>query len=87
LRVVILADRVVELLLHAGDVGVGRFDDKAGPGAELRIGSDVTIDDHHMLLRDIRVLKGGDALKFFSANGLTTRVCRIVDKVGGPGAA
>src|SRR6516225_5776342 len=47
-RVVALPGRVVELVLHAGHVRVGRLHDQPGPGAEPRIGSDIAVDHDHV---------------------------------------
>ncbi len=85
-RVVAGFDRVVELLLHAGHVRVGRLHDQPRPGAELRIGSDIAVDHDHVGLGDMRVLDGCDALIFGPGNGLPAGVGGVIDDVGGPGA-
>src|SRR5262249_7140803 len=85
-RVVAGFDRVVELLLHAGHVRVGRLHDQPRPGAELRIGSDIAVDHDHAGLSDIRVLDGRDAIIFGPGNGLPAGVGGRVDDVGGAGA-
>src|ERR1700759_4700516 len=86
-RVVACFDRVVQLLLPAAHVRVGRLHDQPGPGAELRIGSDIAIDHDHAGLRDMRVLDGRDAIVFGPDNGLPAGVGGVVNDVGGAGAA
>src|SRR6185437_11971744 len=44
--VVVVIGRIVELLLHAGHVGVGGLHDQPGPGSESWVGADVAVHDH-----------------------------------------
>src|SRR6266567_3209448 len=70
IRIVVGSDRVVELLLHSGDVRVGRLHNEPGPGAEIRIGSDVAVDHDHVLACGVGVLLGGDPGEFGPRDGL-----------------
>ncbi len=79
LRVVVLARRVVQLLLHAGHVGVGRFHDQPGTRAELWVRSDVAVHDDHVGAGDVGILLRGDAVEFRPGNRLLGRIGRVLD--------
>jgi hypothetical protein len=79
IRVVVLARRVVQLLLHPGHVGVGRLHDQPGAGAELRVRPDVAVHDDHVGAGDVGILLGGDAVVFRPGNRLLGCIGRILD--------
>ena len=86
-RVVVLAHRVVELLLHAGDVGVRRLHDQPRPGSELRVRADVAVHDDHVLAGDVGVLLGGDPVILLAGDRLLGGIGRVIDDEGRPGAS
>ncbi len=69
-RIVILANRVVELLLHPRDVRVRCLHDQPGPGAELGVRTDVAVYHDHVLAGDVGVLFRGDPVVFRTRDGL-----------------
>jgi hypothetical protein len=58
----------VELLLHAGDIRVGRLDVEPGRHAEVRVDADPTVDLDHLLPGDVGVLHVRPLLRLFAGD-------------------
>jgi hypothetical protein len=65
-----VVDVEVQLLLHAGDVGVGLLDVEARGGAELGVVADEAVDHDHVLTGDVLVLELGDPLALLAGDAL-----------------
>ena len=80
--------RVVELLLHAGDVGVTRLDDQPGGRQKVRIIADDAIEHNHLLLADVVVLDLRPFPALLGPHGLRRVLLGAVgDDIGALGAA
>ena len=79
---------VVEMPLHAGNVGVARLDEEPGRGPEGRVVTDDAIEQHHLLVADVLVLELRPFPAFLRRHGLRRMLLRSVgDDVRALGAA
>ena len=77
----------VQPVLHAGDVGVGRFDVQPRADPFGGVVADVAVDHHHLLAADVGILEIGQARALPPAQGLVAVRLGVVGDHVGAGAA
>ena len=77
-RLLACGGRIVQVPLHARDVGVAGLDDQTGRREEARVVSDDPVEQHHILVADVRVLELGPLAAFLGCYGLRRVLMRTI---------